>query len=106
MDTILLGLDGVICYIDDNYPIHPRGEFEDSVGLKEHGIPLKKSKCQYELPSMEYLGHRVNAKGIHATDGSQFWKPQLQRMVQELGMLNLFHSESLYYSASPEPAPL
>ena len=36
--------------------------------LKEHGICARKSKCAFCKSSVQYLGHRIDAEGIHATD--------------------------------------
>lgn len=35
--------------------------------LRDHGIVLKKSKCTFMGESVQYLGHRVDKRGIHAT---------------------------------------
>ena len=36
--------------------------------LQEHGIRLKQEKCYFMQQSVQYLGHRVDAEGLHATD--------------------------------------
>ena len=35
--------------------------------LKEAGLRLKKEKCVFLAPSVEYLGHRIDAQGLHPT---------------------------------------
>ena len=102
MDTILQGLDGVICYIDD---ILISGKTEEEhleilrkvlQRLKEHGIRLKKSKCEFLKPSVQYLGHRIDADGIHATDSklkaiTEAPTPKnLQELRSFLGLLNYY----------------
>ena len=36
--------------------------------LQQHGMKLKKSKCMLMKTSIEYLGHKLDADGIHPTD--------------------------------------
>ena len=36
--------------------------------FKKHGICARKSKCAFCKSSVQYLGHRIDAEGIHATD--------------------------------------
>jgi len=35
--------------------------------LEEAGIRLKYNKCSFMLPSLEYLGHKISAKGLQPT---------------------------------------
>ena len=74
MDQILRGIDGVICYLDD---ILITGSTEEEhlerlrqvlKRLEEHGIRVKRSKCFFLRPSVQYLRHLVDADGLHATD--------------------------------------
>ena len=73
MDTILQGIPGVICYIDDILI-----STKDEAGhldilervlsrLQKHGMRLKMDKCQFLMSSVEYLGHKISANGIEAT---------------------------------------
>ena len=32
--------------------------------LEEHGFRLKKDKCHFLIPSVEYLGHQIDQEGI------------------------------------------
>lgn len=73
MDTILQGIDGVACYIDDII-ITGRTTEEHLERLEEvlrrllrHGIHVKKSKCHFLQPSVIFLGYHVDAEGIHPT---------------------------------------
>ena len=74
MDTILQGVPGVVCYIDD---ILVTGETDSEhlrnlelvlLRLKKHGVKLKRSKCRFMQKSVEYLGHRLDSEGQHPTD--------------------------------------
>ena len=73
MDTILQGIPGAMCYIDDILVTGPTDEahlqtFEEVFRrLQNHGIRMKKSKCYFMRNSVTYLGHVIDAKGIHAT---------------------------------------
>ena len=73
MDTILQGLPHILCYIDD---ILITGEMEEEHihnleevlrRLQNHGIKVKSSKCAFLQDSVEYLGHRVDAQGLHTS---------------------------------------
>ena len=70
MDTVLQGVPGVTCYIDD---ILVSSADEDShlLTLKEvfsrlekHGFRLKLEKCEFLLKNIEYLGHVISKDGI------------------------------------------
>ena len=71
MDIILQGLEGVICYLYDIL-VSGRTEMEHVDNLKNvfqrlrgHGIRVKSNKCK---PSVQYLGHRIDAQVLHTTD--------------------------------------
>ena len=73
MDMVLQGLPSVICYLDDLL-ITGRREKEHLANLKQvlqrlkqYGIRAKHSKCSFLSPSVEYLGHCVDATGLHMT---------------------------------------
>ena len=36
--------------------------------LQRYGVRAKKSKCSFLQKSVQYLGHRIDVEGIHATD--------------------------------------
>lgn len=76
MHTILQGMDGIICYLDDIL-ISGKTEAEHLDNLhkvlqkfKEHGIKAKKSKCTFMKTSVQYLGHVIDADGLHPTDAT------------------------------------
>lgn len=45
--------------------------------LESAGLLLKKSKCVFLAPEVEYLGHKVPAKGFQTLDNQ---RPQNPRM--------------------------
>ena len=77
MDTILQGIPGVICYIDD---IMVTGATEEEhlknleqvlQRLQSYGFRLKLTKCRFMRDSVEYLGLVVNDQGLHASTTSE-----------------------------------
>ena len=71
MDTILQGLSHVICYLDDILITGPTHEehltnlAEVLSRLSNHGLRLKQEKCSFMQDSIDYLGHHIDATGIH-----------------------------------------
>ena len=72
MDSVLGGIPHVICYIDD---ILVTGTSDDDhiknlstvfERLEKYGFRLKREKCSLFQDSVEYLGHKINAEGLHA----------------------------------------
>ena len=73
MDTILQGVPNTICYLDDilvtgkNETEHLRNLEEVLKQLQQNGLRVKPAKCKFLQPSVEYLGHRIDASGVHTT---------------------------------------
>ena len=73
MDTVLQGIPFVICYLDDilvtgRLDEEHRKNLEEVLSrLQRHGIRLKKEKCRFFSKSVEYLGHVINAEGVHTS---------------------------------------
>lgn len=74
MDTLLQGIPHVVVYLDD---ILITGETEaehlDNLRevlrrMSEAGLRLKRSKCMFQSPEVTYLGHKVDAQGLHPTE--------------------------------------
>ena len=102
MDTILQGVPQVICYLDDIL-ITGQSDAEHMANLetvlkrlKEHGVRLNKDKCQFFEDAVEYLGHRVDAQGVHtsAKKLKAILEAPKPRNVQELrsflGLINYY----------------
>ncbi|XP_048590103.1 uncharacterized protein K02A2.6-like [Nematostella vectensis] len=71
IDTILKGIDGVVCYIDDIL-ITGRNDREHKARLEavlerleKYGISLKLSKCSFLEDRVGFLGHVIDAEGVH-----------------------------------------
>ena len=70
MDTVLQGIPGVACYIDDilvsgkDEAQHMQSLEEVCRRLQHHGFRLKREKCEILTASVEYLGHVIDQDGI------------------------------------------
>lgn len=73
MDTILQGIPGVICYLDDILTTgksdreHLHNLKEVLKRLQHHGVQLRKDKCFILQKSIEYLGHQIDETGVHTS---------------------------------------
>lgn len=73
MDQILHGMENVVCFMDDILVSAPTKERHLAIldevmkRLEKHGIRIKKSKCAFLQDSVEYLGYRIDAQGLHPT---------------------------------------
>ncbi|XP_057691299.1 uncharacterized protein K02A2.6-like [Corythoichthys intestinalis] len=69
MDQILSELPGVQCYLDD---ILCTGADEEHLRnldavlkrLRQYGLRVRKDKCEFLRPSVEYLGHVIDHEGL------------------------------------------
>ena len=74
METILQGMEGIICYLDDILVSgKTKEEHLTNLGkvlqrLQEHGIRAKRAKCTFLKTSVQYLGHIIDSHGLHATE--------------------------------------
>ena len=74
MDTLLQGIPNVAVYMDD---ILVTGETDHEhlqtldlllQKLETSGLRLKKAKCIFLAPEVEFLGHKIRSEGLHPTD--------------------------------------
>ena len=107
MENILQGIPDVLVYLDD---ILVAGSSEAEhmqlleivlAKLENAGIRLKRSKCHFMLPSIQYLGHHISAEGIRPADDKKravLDAPVPQNVPQLrsfLGLVN-FYGKFLY----------
>nr|XP_023660672.1 uncharacterized protein K02A2.6-like [Paramormyrops kingsleyae] len=71
MESLVAGMTNVAVYLDDIL-VTGRSDQEHLATLKEvltrlqeGGLRLKRSKCAFMEPEVEFLGHRVDASGLH-----------------------------------------
>ena len=67
METILQGIEEAICYIDD---VLVTTKTQDEhlkllATVLQHGVKIRKVKCQFLSLSVEFLGYRNDAHGRH-----------------------------------------
>ncbi|KAL5473476.1 hypothetical protein EMCRGX_G027965 [Ephydatia muelleri] len=102
MEGIVGNIPNVLVYFDD---ILVAGSSEEEhlhtletvlSRLKAAGLRLKLQKCSFMLSSVEYLGHKISAEGIHPTEEKKQAildapPPQnLQQLRSFLGLLNFY----------------
>ena len=75
MESILGGIPHVISYLDDiliggvDETEHPANLADVFMCLEDAGFRLKNKKCHFSKTSSSvlYLGHRIDAEGLHPT---------------------------------------
>ena len=112
MDTVLQGLSGVICYLDD---ILVSGTTEEKnlknveqvlTQLQQYGIKARKEKCVFLAKTVEYLWHRVDSNGLHTLTSkvAAITKAPKPRNVQGLrSFWASFITITSFYLAWPHP---
>ena len=102
MDVILQGIPHVCCYIDDilvtgvDQQEHLQNLEEVLHRLEQNNLRIKKSKCEFFKDSVEYLGHCVDAQGLHTLPSKveailRAPDPEnLQQLRSFLGLLNYY----------------
>ena len=103
MDEVLRGLDFCYDYIDDllvasrnpeEHKQHLHIVFER---LKKYGIIINPQKCEFGVPSLQFLGHQVDSSGIHPLEEKvqvirDFPRPTTPRQLRTfLGLVNFYH---------------
>ena len=102
MENLLQGLKHVCVYLDDilvtgsSEREHLNNLAEVLKRLESAGMRLKRSRCEFMLPSVEYLGHKISDKGLQPTEGKiraivEAPVPQnVSQLKAFLGMLNYY----------------
>ena len=72
MQKILVGVDSVVCQMDDiliyseSQEEHEAKVREVLTKLQNAGVTLNKDKCQFNCSEVKFLGHLINENGIQA----------------------------------------
>ena len=103
MDSVCQGLDNVFVYLDDVL-IASKDKTQHVADLKalfsrfkQHGLVINPSKCQFGRSSLDFLGHRVSAKGTKPHPDKvaairDFPQPKTIKQLMEFnGMVNFYH---------------
>ena len=100
MSTILDGLEGVLCHMDDVLIFGPSQEEHDRnltatlKRLQSAGVTLNASKCEFNREQVKFLGHIVDKDGVRAdpskTEAIQLMKPpeNITELRRFMGMVN------------------
>lgn len=103
MSSVLRGLSGVQCYLDDvvvygatqaEHDLHLNTVLER---LQSVGLSLNTQKCQFNLAQIRYLGHIVSAKGMEP-DPSHVEAIRNAPVPTEIGTIRSFLGLASYYS--------
>jgi hypothetical protein len=102
MDTVLHGCKGACAYLDD---VIVTGETKEEhlanlevelEKLEKAGLKLNKKKCFFMEPQIEFLGHKIDAEGLHPTQKNiqaikEAATPQnFSQLKSFLGMMNYY----------------
>ena len=110
IEQVLRGIPMVVCRVDDilisgkNDQEHLDHLDEVLTRLESTGLRLKLSKCQFMQPTVEYLGYRIDAQGLHAIEKKveairNAPAPENQYQLRSfLGMINCYSKFISNYS--------
>ena len=102
MENLLQGIPKVCVYLDDilitgaTEAEHLNNLNDVLSRLEQAGMRLKKNKCAFLLPQVDYLGHRISHSGLHPTKEKvraivEAPVPQnVSQLKSFLGMLNYY----------------
>ena len=71
MENVLQGLSHTVVYLDDilitgkDNVNHLKNLKEVLFQLEKTGFKLRKDKCSFMVPSVTYLGHKIDTKDVH-----------------------------------------
>ena len=104
MDSVLNGLEGIFCYMDDVL-VYNKTEKEHQDTLHElfrrlaaAGFSIATAKCQFGLSNLEYLGYTIDSSGIKPIAKKveaiqKFPPPSKQKeLLAFLGALNYYRA--------------
>ena len=96
MENLLQGLPSTCIYQDDilvtgdNEQNHSQNLKNVLDRLQSAGLTLKKSKCIFGSPSVEYLGHVIDGEGLHPSKNKIRAIREAPELKSFLGLLNYY----------------
>ena len=102
MDSVTSQLEGVFVYLDDvlvaseTADQHERHLRQLFTALGQHGLVLNEGKCVFGVRQIDFLGHRVSARGIRPLPDKvaavrRFERPRTIKSLQRfLGLVNFY----------------
>ena len=115
MESILCDMTGVICYFDDILihaeTLESHNEILENVlqKLKEVGLQLNESKCEYRKEEIAFLGHIISAEGVRPDPSkisaiSELPDPtNVDELRRYLGMINYLSRYIVNLSSISKP---
>ena len=102
MDQILQDIPDVVCYLDDILIASSEEEHLARVEtvlarLQKYGIRVKKSKCEFFMNNVKYLGHSISAEGLKPTN-EKIEAMQLMKSPEDLKELRVLLGFVNYYA--------
>jgi len=74
IDCVVGDIPAVACYLDDIVitdviqPVHIVTVRKVLENTHNAGLKVKRQKCSFMMPKITYLGHDIDATGIHSTE--------------------------------------
>ena len=102
MDSVTAQLNRVFVYLDDVLVASESAEQHESdlrqlfSALRQHGLVVNKGKCVFGVREIDFLGHRVSARGISPLPDKvaavrRFQRPRSVKSLQRfLGLVNFY----------------
>ena len=115
MDSVLQDLDFLFVYLDDilvaskDKDEHKQHLITLFDRLQAHGLVIKLEKCQFGVPEIDFLGHRVNKDGILPLPEKvraiqTYPKPiDVKGLERFIGMINFYHSFIFHAAHALQP---
>ncbi|UYV62505.1 hypothetical protein LAZ67_2000885 [Cordylochernes scorpioides] len=103
MDNLFADMSGVACYIDDilvagkDHRDHEQKLELVFKRLQEKGLRLNKDKCKYAVNAVEYLGFKIDKKGLHPISS------KIEAVVEAPEPTNIYKKYCRYFGALLSP---
>ena len=101
MENLLQGLKHICVYLNDilvtgsSEKDHLDNLAEVLKRLEDAGMRFKRSKCEFMLPAVEYLGHTISDKGLQPTEG------KIRAIVEASALQNVSQLKAIMLNFCP-----